>query len=96
MCLGKPQDLDRLFIARARIAHRVRQALHGLDILREYLQPGVDHGRDVRLDAVEVGRQGLDRRRRVLAFDFAHALRVVARAEVRQVVAIYRCYDDVF
>ena len=33
---------QRLLVAGARIAHRVRQPAHGLDVLREHFRPGID------------------------------------------------------
>ena len=42
VALGVLEHAQRLLVARARIAHRMRQAPHGLDVLREHFEAGVD------------------------------------------------------
>ena len=59
--LGVRQHGQRLLVAGARIAHRMRQAPHGLDVLREHLQAGIDHGFHVAQHALEIRRQRFDR-----------------------------------
>ena len=39
MALGVREYRQGALVAGARIAHRVRQAAHGLDVLREHLEP---------------------------------------------------------
>jgi hypothetical protein len=53
----------RLVVRRARIAHRVRQPSHRLDVLREYFETAVDHRFDVARDALEIRCQRFDGRR---------------------------------
>ena len=56
------EHAQRLLVARARVAHRMRQASHGLDVLREHFEAGVDHRLDVREHALEIRRQRFDSR----------------------------------
>jgi hypothetical protein len=60
MNLRRAQHLDGLLIAGARIAHRVRQAPHRLHVLREHIQPGIEHGVHIAHHALEIRRQRLD------------------------------------
>ena len=63
--VGWNQDLERLLIACSRVTHRVRQALNGLYILREDVEPGVHDHLDVLRDAAKVRRQSLHRGARI-------------------------------
>ena len=73
---------ERLRIARARVAHPAREALDGLEILREHVQTRVDDRRDVGEVAGEVRRQRFDGRLRTARLDRADAVGVMARAAV--------------
>src|SRR6202007_1224082 len=54
------------------------------------LDPGVDHGLDIRAHALEVRRQCLHRGAGTAALDGAHARRIVRRPAVGEVVAVDR------
>ena len=54
------EHAQRLLVARARIAHRMRQATHGFDILREHFEAARNDRLDVGQLALEVGRERLD------------------------------------
>jgi hypothetical protein len=56
----------------------MRQATHGLDVLREHVESAVDDRRDVGHHALKIGRQRFDCGCRIEALDLAHA-----RGEVR-------------
>ena len=86
--LGVRQHTQRLLVARAGIAHRMGEPTHRLDVLREDLEPGVDHGLDVGRDALEIRDQGLDRGLRHQVLDGPHRGGEMRRAAVRQVVAV--------
>ena len=92
---GVREHGQRLFVGRARIAHGMRQATHGLDVLREDVESAVDDRLDVGHHALEIGRQRLDRGCGIEALDLAHARREVRGAAVGQVVAIHRRQHDV-
>ena len=82
MALGVREHRQRLFVARARITHRVRQALHRLDVLREHLEAGVHHRLDSAQHAAEIRRERLDRGLRIQRLDFADARCIVRGAAV--------------
>ena len=89
------EHVERLAVTRARVAHRVREALDRLDVLREDLDSGIHDGLDVGKHALEVRRQRFDRGRGIRRLDRAHAGREMRGAAVRQVVAIHRGQHDV-
>ena len=84
------QDGERLVVARAGVAHGMRQPAYGLDVLGEHVQAGIENGLDVAEHAVEVGGQRFDRGLRVEALDRADAGGIVGGAAVIEVVAIDR------
>ncbi len=47
VALGMRKHVERLPVARARVAHRVREPLDRLDVLREHLDAGIDDRLDV-------------------------------------------------
>ena len=79
----------------ARITDGMREATHGLDVLREHLEAAVDDGLDVRQHALKIGGQRLDCRLRIERLDFAHARCEVCGATVGQIVAVHRREHDV-
>jgi hypothetical protein len=88
--LGVRQHRQRLLVARARIAHRMCQSAHCLDVLRKHLDAGIDHRLDVRAYAAEVRRQRLDGGGWIAALDRGDAGRVMRRAPIGQIVAVDR------
>ena len=95
MTLGMREDGERLRIACARVADRVRQPADGLDVLGKHLEPAVDHRLDVGQCTLEVRGQGFDGRIRTAALDLADARGEVRGSAVRQVVAIDRSEHDI-
>ena len=95
MALREREHVERLPVAGARVADLAREALDGLEILREHVEAGVDDRRDVGEVAGEVRRQRLDGRLRAARLDRADAVGVVARAAVGQIVAIDGRQHDV-
>ena len=93
--LGVREHGQCLLVAGAWIAHRMRQAAHGLDVLREHVEPGIDHQFDVAQHALKVGRQGFHCGVGRTLLDGAHAGCVMSRTAVLQIVAIDRSEHDV-
>ena len=54
-----PERLERPVVVEGRPDSRV-QASHGLEVMREHVRPGVDHGGDVLPASLEVGGKDLD------------------------------------
>ena len=90
MPLRVGEHRERLVVGRARIAHRMRQAAHRFDVLREHVQAAVDDRLDVAQHALEIRRQRLDRGVGIESLDLADAGGEMRRAAVGQVVAIDR------
>ena len=93
--LGVREHGEGLLVARARIAHRMRQPLHRLDVLREHFEARIHHGLDVAQHALEIRRQRFDGDVRRAPLDGANRSGVVRGAAIRQVVAIHRGEHDV-
>jgi hypothetical protein len=84
------QHVQGLAIAGAGVAHPAGQALHGLNVLGEHLEAGVDHLLDGRRLAVEVRGQRLHHHLGGVGLDGADTGRVVGGAAVVQVIAVHR------
>ncbi len=89
------QHVQSLRIAGARVAHGMREAAHRLEVLREHVDPAIDHGLDVRAHALEIRCQRLDGGRGIALFDGADGRGVVGRAAVRKIVAVHGGEHDV-
>ena len=79
--LGPRQHLERAVVAGA-LAHRLLEPLDGLDVVVEDVGPGLHHGPQRRVLAVEVGDQHLDAHARALAAQRADGLGEDVRAAV--------------
>ena len=89
------EHLQRLLVTGARIAHRMREAPHRLDVLREHFEAAVDDGFDVCKHALEIRRQRFDCGCGIQLLDLAYARSEVTRAAVGKIVAIDRGQHDV-
>ena len=88
--LGVGQHPQRLLVTRARIAHRMGQSSHGLDVLCEHFETRVDHGIDIRRHALEIGHQGLDGGLGHQRLDLPDCGREMRSAPIGQIVAVDR------
>src|SRR6185369_5574758 len=79
------ENLQRLFVACARIAYRMRQTPHGFDVLCEDVEATADDSLDVGEHALEIRCERFDGGRWIEALDLAHAGREMAGAAVRQI-----------
>src|SRR3546814_1545766 len=95
MALGECQNAQRLPVAGARIAHDVRKAFDGFDVLGEYGQPGVEHRGHRFVVALEIGRQRLDRGLRTALVNGAYAGGIMPRSAIGEVIAVDRRKYDV-
>ena len=83
--LGEPEHVEGTVVAEGR-PDPVVQPADGLEVVREDVGFGVEHGRDVGLAALEVARQDLDAAAGDLAPDRADARCPDPRPAVREVV----------
>ncbi len=95
MRFGMSQDIQGLLIAGSGVAYRMGQAAYGFEILGEDLQPGVDNHLDAACAPLEIRRQGFDCGVGIFRADCTHAVGIVLRAAIGQIVAIHRGEHDV-
>ena len=86
--LGLLQDRQALPKSRPPVPDVRRQALNGLDVVREDVEAAIGHQRDHVEVAAEVARQRLDEQGRLLLLDLADGLDQVPGAAIGQVVAV--------
>ena len=72
------------------------QTFHGLNILCKYLDSGINNDLDMFHGPVEIRRQSLNRRLRVLFLDFLNTGSVVGGASIGQIITIDRRNHDIF
>jgi hypothetical protein len=95
MPLGVREHRECLRVACACVTHRVRQAPHGLEVLRKYLQAGIDDGLNVPQCALEIRSERLHGRCGRSLADRAHAGCEVPGAAVTQVIAVDAGQHDI-